>query len=578
MSRSVASLSAEGARNAGDRLRRFDPALAIWIGLALILAVLVLNPLGRLFVSSFQDPVTGALTLQNYVTAFGRSRNITALWNTVVMGAAVVVVCAALALPLAWACARTDMPARNLVRLSVLGAFIMPPYLSAVAWILLAGPNQGWINRIWESATGASTGIVNVFTFWGLVFVIAFNLFFFLFIFATSALELISSEMEDAANILGAGTWRTARAVTFPLILPAVIGGMIVIFLQSIALYGVPAMLALPARYPVLVTQLWQFFEVPVRVEVAAAYSVPLLLFTCAMIGLQRLLLARRGYGTVTGKGGERRLIRLGPWRWPMFFCAMAVCTVTLFLPLLILLQAAFSKAWGRGFTLDNMTLGNFHYVLFEHATAKQAVLNSFVFASVAATVATLLTLAIAYIVQRRLIAYGGVLTFLCMAPFVIPGVVLAIGFYAAYAPPPLALYGTATILILAFITRFLPIAYSSNAASIRSLNVELEDAVRITGGGRVRVVRSVVAPLLKRAMIGSWILIFVPAAQELSTAVFLVGPRTRVMSVLMLDLSEQGYLEQLAALGCILLVVILAIVALGFTLLGRDFMLRRVA
>ena len=125
----------------------------------------------------------------------------------------------------------------------------------------------------------------------------------------------------------------------------------------------------------------------------------------------------------------------------------------------------------------------------------------------------------------RKLVPWSNVLAFLCMAPFVIPGIVLAIGFYAAYAPPPLALYGTATILILAFTTRFLPIAYTSSAAGMRSINPEMEEAVRILGGGRLLAIRKVLAPLLKRNLAGAWLLVFIPATRELSSAIFLVGP-----------------------------------------------------
>lgn len=556
--------------------RSFDWTLLVWLLLAAILVAFVVNPLLRLVLVSVEVPDGAGYTLDNYLAAYGRWRYVQALINTLVMGAGVAVLSAVFAVPLAWACARTNMPCRNLVRLCVLAAFIMPPYLGAVGWILLAGPNSGWINRAWVAVTGASEPLFNVFSLGGLILIMACNLFFFIFVFTTSALELVSSEMEDAANILGAGTFRTAVRITLPLIYPAVIGGTIVVFLQSLALFGVPALIAIPARYPVVTTQLWQFFETPVRVEVAAAYAIPLLAITIGMLGLQRVLLARKGFVTVSGKGGERRTVNLGAWRWPMLGYALVVCALSVFMPLVVLVQASFSRAWGRGFSLANLTLENFRFILFEHQTARQAVWNSITYAAAAAFIAIALALCIAYIVNRRLLRFSGALAFLCMAPFVIPGIVLAIGFYAAYAAPPLALYGTALILILAFATRALPIAYANSAAGIRSIHPEMEEAVRILGGSRFAAIRAVVAPLLKRTLVGAWILVFIPTCQELSTAIFLTGPNTRVMSVLMLDLSEEGRLEQLSALGGILLVLTVIIVAIGFRSVGRDFMLRR--
>jgi iron(III) transport system permease protein len=194
----------------------------------------------------------------------------------------------------------------------------------------------------------------------------------------------------------------------------------------------------------------------------------------------------------------------------------------------------------------------------------------------VTAFAAIILALAIAYVVSRKLVPWSNVLAFLCMAPFVIPGIVLAIGFYAAYTSPPLALYGSATILILAFVTRFLPIAYTSSAAGLRSINPEMEEAVRILGGNRLMAIRRVLIPLLKTSLAGAWILVFIPATRELSSAIFLVGPSTRVISVMLFDLSEEGNFEVLSALGFILLIATLTVAGIGFKLIGRDFMVRR--
>ena len=262
-------------RRAGGR---FDPLILLWIVLAAILAFLVINPLLRLVLSSLEAADTGAFTLQNYVTAYGRPRYIQALWNSLSLGACVTALCLIFALPMAWAVSRTDMPGKGAIRLCVLGAFITPPYLGAIGWILLAGPNAGWLNKAFMGLTGASEGLFNIYSFPGLTFIIAIYSFPYLFIFTSSALEVVSSEMEEAANILGAGTVRTMLKITLPMVLPAILGGIIVTFLETIALFGSPALIAIPARFNVVTTQLLQFFNAPVRSEVAAAYAVPLLL------------------------------------------------------------------------------------------------------------------------------------------------------------------------------------------------------------------------------------------------------------------------------------------------------------
>jgi iron(III) transport system permease protein len=553
---------------------RLDPLILLWAALAAVLLFLVVNPLWRLVASSLQDPESGAWTLANYVTAYGRPRYVQALWNSLLLGTCVTALCLAFAVPMAWAVSRTDMPAKGLVRLLAIGSFITPPYLGAIGWILLAGPHAGWLNRLAIALTGAPW--FDIYSFAGLVFIVAIYSFPYLFIFTASALDLVSSEMEDAANILGSGTWRTMARVTLPLVLPAILGGAIVTFLETIALFGSPALIAIPARFNVVTTQLLQFFDNPVRVEVAAAYTVPLLLLTVALISVQRRLLRRRGYVAVGGKGGERRPIALGPWRWVLLGWSMLVLSCAVLLPYAALAQAALARAWGQGLSLSNLTLRNFRYVLIDNAMTRHSVFNSFLYAGTAALLVIALALAIAYIVARRLLPGAAALGLLCMAPVVVPGIVLAIAFYAAYAPPPLSLYGTGAILVLAFTTRFLPVGYAHASAALRGLNPEMEDAVRILGGGRLLALRRVVAPLMRRGLAGAWLLVFIPATRELSTAMFLYGPNTRTMSVMMLDMSEEGNFEQLAALGFLLLAAILAIVALGTRVLGRDFMLRR--
>jgi iron(III) transport system permease protein len=557
------------------RLAFLEPSMALWLVLIAVLVFLIASPMVRLVIASFQEPDTGRFTLANYVEAYGSLRHLRAVLNSLELGLGVALLAGVFGVPIAWAVSRTDMPAKGFVRLMVFGAFITPPYLGAIGWILLAGPNAGWLNKLWMAATGAGHGAFNVYSMPGLILVVAVTSFPYVFIFVNSALDLVSSEMEDAANILGAGTLTTTLRVTLPLVVPAIVGGLIVSFLEAIALFGAPALIALPARFHVVSTQLWEFFETPVRVEQAAAFALPLLVITVLMFWLQRAILGRRGYAAVTGKGGERRMIRLGAWRWAMLGYALFVCALSVLLPMAVLLQASFAKAWGRGLALDNLTLKNFYYLLFEQTQAQQAIINTFVYSGATAFAALGLSLAIAYVVNRRIIPFGNVLGFLCMAPFVIPGIVLAIGFYAAYAPPPLALYGTAAILILAFTTRFLPIAYASSSAAMRSISHEMEEAVRILGGGRLTAIRKVLAPLIKKSLAGAWLLVFIPATRELSAAIFLVGPNTRVMSVMLFDLSEEGNFEVLAALGAILLVITVAIAALGFRVIGRDFMVR---
>ena len=571
----IPSSSATGGRDLRPK-RSFDPMVILWIILALLLIFLVINPLGRLIIDSFRQVGGTDFTLANYVAAFSRARHIQAVINTLWMASFASLIAVAMAVPLAWAVSRTDMPGRDWAHASVIAAFIIPTFLGAIGWMLLAGPNAGWLNRIFVGVFDTATGPFNIFSFSGLCFVIGIYAFPLIYVFTRSALDLISTEMEEAAAVHGAGTLRTMVKVTLPLALPAILGGFILVFLEATALYGTPALIAIPARFNVATTQLATFFEHPLRVEVAAAFSMPMIGVTILLLWVQRLILSNRSYVSVSGKGGDRRLIRLGPWKWLLAAYALLISLVTVLLPLLVLLHCAFAKAWGQGASISNLTLENFHHIFFEQLTVRQSMWNTFSYAAVTATACCTLGFGIAYVVQRRLLPLTPVLSFLTLSPVIIPGIVLAICFYSAYAGAPFYLYGSSAIIIVAFVTRFLPIAFVTVGSGIRSINPELEEAVRILGGNRLMVLRRVVAPLLKKTILGAWILSFVLATRELSTAVFLSGPETRVISVLTLDLSEQGRYEILAAMGVVLLVVTTVVVLAGMRVLGRDFMLRQ--
>jgi iron(III) transport system permease protein len=552
-----------------------EPAMLVWVSLIAALLLLIAFPLCKLLLVSLYTR-TGVFTFGNYIAAYGRARYVESLVNSLLLATETSLISVVFATPMAWAISRTNMPAKGLVWALVFGAFILPPYLGAIGWILLAGPNAGFVNVVWRWLTGATDPLVNVYTFQGLAFVMAFQSFPLIFIFVKSALDLVSSELEDAANILGAGTWKTMWKVTLPMAFPSIVGGAIIVFLETVALFGTPALIGIPARINTATTQLWQFFESPVRVEVAAAYSIPLLLITLAMVGAQRWFLHRKGFIAQTGKGGERRPIEFGAGRFVLLAWCLAIGLVSVVMPALVLLEASFARAWGRGPSLSNLTIANYRFLIFEHETALSSIWNTLWYSGASATLAAVLALLVAYIISRRLVRFAPVLGFLAMAPFVIPGIVMAIGFYAAFARPPFALYGTAAIIILAFTARFLPIAFASSSAAMSTLHPEMEEAARILGCGRLRTIARITAPLLKKSLMGGWLVVFIVATRELSAAIFLVGPNTRTMAVLLYDLSEAGNFEVVAALGFILLAITMVLVAIGMMAIGRDFMLRR--
>lgn len=554
----------------------FSPTILISLGIAILLVFLIANPLAQLLSASFTDPEASGYTLANYVEAFSRPRYLTAYLNTIKLAVVAAALSLVIAVPMAWGVSRTNMPGRGFVHFSVLLSFLIPPFVGAIGWILLGGPNSGWVNRVWMSLTGEMSGPVNIYSFWGFAFVVGIYTFPLIYVFTKSALDLISTELEEAAAILGAGAMKTTILITLPLILPAIVGSLLLVFLEVLGIYGTAALLGIPAGYNVITTQLAAFFGFPTQVETAAAFSMPLVAITVFLVGIQRLLLSRRGYTTVTGKGGHRKPLDIGIGGWILLGYAVFIALLGVFMPMYVIIQSSLSKSWALGFGLDNFTLDNFAQALFIQASIRGALFNTIIYALVTATFCTMLGFAVAYIVQRQLLPGAGVLTVLTLSPFAIPGIVLAICFYAAYAPPPFSLYGTAIIIIIAFVTRFLPITFVNAKSALQGLHPELEEAVRVSGGGRGAALRHVVLPILQKSLFGGWLLIFIFATRELSTAMFLTGPETRVLSVLTIEMSEEGRYEVLSAVAVMLLTVSGAVCWIGTRVLGRDFMLRR--
>jgi len=551
---------------------RFDPSRLLFALAVVVLAILVIVPLGWLLAISVQTADSGKLTFHNYLEAFTTSIYLRPILNSLGLAVCVATLAVIFGAPLAWLLARTNVPGRKIMRALVTAAFVTPSFIGAEAWIMLAAPNSGWLNRGFVALTHALHGPLNIFTFSGAVFVMALYNIPYTFTFVAGALELLPAELEDASSTLGASAWHTMTRVTLPLVAPAIIGGFIMSFLEALAEFGAPAFLLIPARIQVVTTQLYLFFQFPVRTELAAAYAMPLLGITIGLLLLQRRILGRKKYTVVGGKGARTRLVELGSLRWPLFALAFSVPLCSVFLPYLTLLSTSLSRAWSNGPLGSNFTLYWYGWAVLDNADTRAAIVHSLTYGALAATAATTIAFLIAYMVNRKLFPGVGLLSIVCMAPFVVPGIVLAIGIYAAYSHPPVALYGTAAILVIAFTTRFLPIAYSNLNTMIGAINPDLENAARTLGASRIRALWTVTGPLLRRGVLASWLLVFIPAIRELSSAIFLFTPRTATMTTQIFDFSDAGNYEAVATLAVVILAITLTIVSLAYRLLGRDF------
>ena len=566
---SIAKIETVSQPSAGLKLRHWDPSFPVWIGAALFLVFLMLFPLGAIFTASFWDQ-TG-LTFSKYAEVFSNAAFLKAIWNTIIISLWVGLISVVIGGLLAWLVTRTDLPWKKTIRALVMASFVTPPFLGAFAWTLLAGPNAGLLNQLYRALTGAESALFNIFTMQGLIFVMAIYSFPYVFSMIANVCELISSDLEDAAVILGANKLQTARTITLPLALPALVSGFIVAFLQSLSLFGAPAILGLPAGIHTITTQIWTFFQYPPRLDLAAAFSVPLLLATMLLIAAQKKILGRKGYSTVGGKGGQRRLIRLGWARVPVFMLVLAVLSLSVFLPYWILLKAALSKAWAVPLDWANLTLDNFKFAFFQYSDTRLAIFNTFELGIVTASVGTLVATLIAYITQRNLLRGARFLTFFALAPLVIPGIVLAVGLFIAYTQPPIVLYGTIWILFVAYLTKEMPIGFSQAQSTFKSIHPELEDASRIIGANRLITLKDVTTPLARSGLIAAWCFIFIGVIRELSASILLFTPKSKVVSVVIFDLKEEGQVGVISVLGIALLLVTFAVILAVQWIVGRE-------
>jgi iron(III) transport system permease protein len=538
-------------------------------GAAVILLVVVALPLVWLVIGSFSGP-TG-FTLDHYRATFANPDNYRILRDTLLIGAAVAAGSALIGVPLAWLVARTDMPGRRAVFTLVNVAYATPPFLTAIAYVMLLGPNAGLINKGLRAVLGLTEPPFNIFTLGGLVFVITLHVFPFVFLMVASALESLDPALEQSAQILGSGRLRTLGFVTLPMVRPAIMAGALLAFVDSLSLFGPQAILGVPARIHTIPTRIYGLFSYPPRFGLASALAMSLVVVTVVSLYLQQRFLGRRSYVTVTGKGADIVRVPLGWWRLPALALCGVVFLLAVVLPFGVLLGVSLAPQWATVLESGTLTLRNYAYVLFEFSLTRHSIVNSLWLAASAATVAMVVGTLIAYLDLRTLFAGRRALDYLSLVPLGLPGIVLSVGLIQAWIRPPLVLYGTAGILLVAYVARFVPFAVRSANASLRQVDPALEEAARITGAPWLRTVATITVPLIKRGMLSGWLLIFVPALRELSASVLLFTSGTETVAVAIFQLYEEGYFEAVCALAVLTLALTLAMLAVARRVAGPS-------
>jgi iron(III) transport system permease protein len=534
------------------RRYRVDARTPFVLAAALLMALIVVYPLVQVVIRSLR--VEDQWTLAIYARAL-TAANLRPLWNTVWVSAASSVIAMTFGTLLAFLLVRTDLPARQLMRTFVVMPYAIPPFFGAIAWAQLLGP-QGYLMRPVLDLLGIERAPWTIYSPAGIVIVLAVHTFPFVFLTVAGALERMDASLEEAARTSGAGTLAVMRQITVPLVLPAILAGGVLAFMGSVANFGVPALLGLRVRFFVLTTSIYSALNIP-DFGLATAMSMLLVGVSVVALLLQRRIQRGEGrFAVIAGKAINPQPLRLGRLRWPAFGLALTFGVVIAVLPIAALVLTSFLRYYGAPLELASLTARHYVYV-FELDQARRALMNSLGLATGAATIAMALGTVIAYAHVKAKAPGSGLLDAVGTLPYAIPHTVIAIAVLLAWAR--VGLYGTLSIILLAYVLAYLPFAIRTTGATLQQIHGSLEEAGRVSGAGPLQTFRDIVLPLVRPGMLAGWILVFMPASRELTMSILLFSLRSETIGVTIFNMQDGGYTQIAAALAVVVLALILA-------------------
>ena len=516
----------------------------IWVALLLaILGFLVIYPVLTLLLGALTDtnPVVEGVSLRhlsvgNFLTVLSNPNVGEALFNTLVACAGGTAIAIVIGLLFSWIVVRTNTPFRGFIAAASILPLFAPPLVAGVAWSILGSPRTGLINTIFKWM--GLDWHVNFYSLSGLVFVFGIYYAPYVYMFTSSALRNMDPSLEEAAEISGASAFSTLFTVTFPLIMPAIVSGMLLSFIVMLGIYGVPAVLGAPANLNVLTTYIFKLTNwTPPLYNTAAAVAIILMVVTGLLVYLQQKVLTGKSFTTVAGKAFRPRSLDLGPWRWLTFALGVVYLLIVVVLPMLALIVAAFRKFLfirdvNALFDMRAYSLMHFN-AIFDNPLTMRSVYNAVEVGIITAVVGGALAFAIGYTIHRTHLPGRRSIDLISTVPVAIPGLVVGVAYLWAWIGVPGGLYGTIWILALAFIARFMPDTVKSLSTSFLQIHRELEEAAWVCGKGTLATIRTVMLPLAMPGVIASMTLLFVLAIRELGSSLFLYTSNTMVMSVL---------------------------------------------
>jgi iron(III) transport system permease protein len=545
---------------------RLIPALLL-VG---VLITVLAYPIGLLFVKSFAASRPGQptiWTINGWVAAFTDARLPVVLGNTFVLAFARVIITSGLAIFFAWVVTRTDTPLKGFIEMSLWLGFFLPLLPMTMGWILLLDPHYGLINKFLTSLFPLQLSPLNIYSYWGIVWChLAFSTSV-RFMLMTPAFSAMDAALEEAGLVCGSNRVGVLMRVTIPVLAPAVLASTALGFIRSLESLEIEMVLGIPAGIYVVPTKIWDFvhWEPPLYDRATALCSIFLLLIFL-MIWLHRVILGGRDFITVSGRSHIVETSSLGRWRWVTLALCLLFIFVMILLPLVTLIMGTFMEFFGH-FDLEKAWTTRHWTGAFTDPVFLRSWKNTMILGSAAAVVGSLIYALISYMIVRTRVPGRGVIDVLSWLPWALPGVlislallwtVLSSGSYVKF------MYGTVSLLVLAIIIKEMPLGTQIIKAAVLQISPELEEASSAAGANWLEYFRRILLPLLKPTLVSVAIIVFISAARDIPTVLFLSTHQSRTLSVLMLDYIAEANQEKAAVLGVFLVFTIFALLLVG--------------
>lgn len=542
------------------------------LALAALLLAALLAPLAGLVWSSFAPPwmpdgTPAGPGLHHHIRAWQAPGAVAAIGNALRFALGSALLATLLGALAAWLYERTRLPGRRLLALAMLAPLFVPGALYSYAWVLLASPRIGVLNLPFAAPP------FNVYGHAGMAWVEGLHATPMVFLLAAAMLRSLDPERELAAQVSGASLWQTATRITLPMLAPVLGSAFLLVFIRAVGTFEVPAMLGLPAGIDVISSRIFQALrDHPGETGPAAAYAVALLVLTVLAIAIhERLVRARLPLAAQAFGGDPGQRLELGRARLPLGALALSLSVLVALLPLLAVLWSSVQPYYAvpGAQALQRLTLSGFREVLSSGQVA-EAAWNTARLAAAAATLIMAAGLAAAWLMDRTAVAGRQALEPAINSVLALPGVVLGIAILVFHTMLDTGLHGTGTILLLAYLTRFLPYGLRYGRAALGQVPRELEQAAHCSGAGSWQTLRRVTLPLLVPGLLAGWMFVAIVAIRELSSALLLYTPGNEVVTVVFWQYWENGQLTELSALSVLLAAFLLSIALLANRLASR--------